>query len=207
MWFVSAQLFPNADRRVATMTDQSLLGQMFRVSEYMRVFRIEMRFGRLSRAPLRLIRFEVQNNSVECDWLARRPDSWDVNLPLRIQHRHASLEALRDAIEVRAMLFELMPQAASARLRVYREADGLSRELIINGCADRTDRLSRAVHSLAMRAKTLGFHFDLDGDHLRSIASAREMDSPDETSLEPGNLLLGRTFNRGQRRVRWMASS
>jgi hypothetical protein len=172
MSFVSSQLFPPFHRRSATQKDDGLLVRILRAGEYMRGIRVRMRYGHLTRNSLRLLRFAMQEDTADCEWVARLPDIWDTDLPLRIQYRHASLQALRDAIDIRAMLFDLMPHVVSARLRVYRETGDGAREPIINGCVERSDRLGRDVHSLAMRAKTLGFHFDLDGDHLRSIADS-----------------------------------
>ncbi len=55
-----------------------LTHQISGVSRFLRDLRIQLRFGTLSRAPLRLIRFEITETSAECDWIARDPDRWDV---------------------------------------------------------------------------------------------------------------------------------
>jgi hypothetical protein len=106
---------------------------------------------------------------VECDWLARFSDVWDAHLVRSIQHRHASLQALRDAIDVRNLIFDLMPHVESVSLRVFREASHYKREMIVTGSSQRNDHTSRDLHTLVMRAKVLGFRFDLEGDQLRAL--------------------------------------
>jgi len=60
------------------------------------------------------------------------------------------------------LLFHAIPDAHTAYLRVYREGAAQIREMIVTGCAQRNDNSARAVHSLAMRAKVLGFRFRLE---------------------------------------------
>ena len=146
-----------------------LVKQLFKASQFLRGLRVQMRFGELSRAPLRLVRLQMLDTVVECDWQARSPDPWDADLSRSVQQRHASLQALRDAIDVRALLFDLMPQMETVHLRVYRKSSDYERELIIEGWAQRNDHAARNVHSLVMRAKILGFRFDLEGNALRRI--------------------------------------
>lgn len=149
-----------------------LVKQLFKASQFLHGLRLEMRFGELSRAPLRLVRLHMLDTTVECDWLARSPDPWDADLSRSVQQRHASLQALRDAIDVRTLLFELMPEMESVFLRVYRKSSDDERELIIEGFAQRNDHAARDVHSLVMRAKILGFRFDLEGNALRGIPAS-----------------------------------
>jgi hypothetical protein len=151
-----------------------LARQLFDASELLRSLRVQMRFGQLSRAPLQLLRFQIRAQVVECDWLARPPDPWDADLPQSIQQQHVLLQTLKDAIDVRALLFDTLPQIATAYLRVYRESPSYAREMIITGCAQRNDNSSRCVHSLTMRAKVLGFRFNLEGDVLSKIPTAEQ---------------------------------
>jgi hypothetical protein len=51
--------------------------QLWEVADFVRTVRREMRFGELSRAPLRLLRLELREDAMECDWVARPPDVWD----------------------------------------------------------------------------------------------------------------------------------
>ena len=149
-----------------------LAEQLRRVSQFLQGLHVQMRFGELSRAPITLLRFQMVDKIVECDWLARSLDPWDEDLSRNVQQRHASLQSLRDAIDVRALLFDLMPQMETAYLRAYRESQNYERELIIEGFAQRNDHAARNVHSLVMRAKILGFRFDIKGNALHSISAS-----------------------------------
>ena len=64
------------------------------------------------------------------------------------------------------LLFEVLPDLTTARLRVYREPVSLPRELIIYGNVRRHDSAFRSTHSLAMRAKLIGLRFCLENDLL-----------------------------------------
>ena len=83
-----------------------------------------------------------------------------------IGQRHASLQALKDAVDVRFLLFEMLPDVDAAYLRIYRETSARARELIIAGHVHRNAASFRSVHSIAMRAKLLGFRFSLESDIL-----------------------------------------
>jgi hypothetical protein len=149
-----------------------LVKHLCKASEFVRGLRTRLRFGQLSRAPLGLLRLQIVDNVVECEWMARSADPWDADLSRSIQQRHASIQTLRDAIDIRALLFELMPQLETVYLRTYRRRPDDERELIIEGCTQRNDHAARNVHSLVMRAKILGFRFDIEGNALRNIAVA-----------------------------------
>jgi hypothetical protein len=151
-----------------------LAKQLFDASQLLRALRVRMRFGELSRAPLKLLRFQILDQVAECDWVSRSPDPWDADLPQRIRQRHTSLQTLKDAIDVRALLFDTLPQIATAHLRVYRKSPTYEPELIITGYAQRNDNSSRFMHSLAMRAKVLGFRFNLEGDVFARISSGEQ---------------------------------
>ena len=147
-----------------------LVKQLWKASLFLRSLRVQMRVGELSRAPLRLVRLQIVNRVVECDWLVRPADAWDADLSRSVQQRHATLQALRDAIDVRALLFDIMPQMETVHLRAFRESSNYVRELVIEGFAQRNDQSARGVHSLVMRAKILGFRFDLEGNALRNLS-------------------------------------
>jgi hypothetical protein len=146
-----------------------LAQQLCDASQFLRGLRVQMRFGELTRAPLQMLRFQVVGDAVECDWLARSADPWDRDLSHGIGHRHASIQALKDAIDVRALLFYSLPEVESARLRIFRDSSRQSREIIITGYVERKDSSFRSVRSLAMRAKLLGFRFSLDDDILDGV--------------------------------------
>jgi hypothetical protein len=137
-------------------------------SHFLRDLRIQMRFGELTRAPLRLLRFQISEDLMECDWIAREPDPWDADLPCSVGRRHASLQALKDAIDVRNLLFYCVPAVDTALLRVYRPGANYD-ELIITGTSERSDRHARSVRSLAMRAQLLGFRFSLNDGVLNKL--------------------------------------
>ena len=140
------------------------------IGGFLRRLRIEARFGELSRAPLNLLRLTVQGDSVECEWMVRPADPWDSDLPLRVRERHIAEQALRDAIEVRSLLFSSLPGVTTAVLRAYRQSDDTLPELIITGVVAREEEaeVSR-VPSVAMRAKLIGFHFWMDDGRLGAL--------------------------------------
>jgi hypothetical protein len=143
-----------------------LAQQISCVGRFLHDLRTQLRFGALSRAPLRLIRFQIKETCADCDWVARDPDSWDADLSRDIGKRHSSLQALKDAIDIRSLLFGAMPDLATARLRVYSASAAHSPELIIIGNVRRHDSAFRGTHSLAMRAKLVGLRFCLENDLL-----------------------------------------
>jgi hypothetical protein len=132
-------------------------------------FRVQMRFGRLSRAPLRLLRLEWSGGRIECDWVAREHDEWDADLRRPLSEANASLQALEDAMLVRELLFYTFPDLSSGTLRVYRQFGEESAELIIAGTVSKPEPSRWTVRSLAMQAKLCGFHFSLDNGKLNPI--------------------------------------
>jgi hypothetical protein len=152
-----------------------LVKQLCNASQFFRGLRVQMRFGELTRAPLQLLRLQILAEIVECDWLARAPDPWDADLSRSIQQRHASLQTIRDAIDVRALLFDTLPQVKTAYFHVYRESSNYAQEMIIKGCTQRSDSAFRSIRSLAMRAKVLGFQFNLERDTLCRIPTEEQI--------------------------------
>ena len=136
--------------------------ELWQVKEFVRRIRTRMRFGELSRAPLRLLRMQLRGDAAECDCIARPPDRWDAELPSRVGQRNASAQALKDAIAIRGALFRVFPDLYSAVIRVYRRASSDRLELIVEGTVTRDQKAPAAVRSLTMRAKLLGFQFWLD---------------------------------------------
>lgn len=145
-----------------------LMQQFGGISRFVRKFKTELRFGRLSRSRLHLERLLIKEELVECDCIARDPDPWDLDLARDVGRRHAALQALRDAIDVRSLLFASLP-ASRARLRFYRDSHARSRELIIVGNLRSREGSRRHVHSLVMRAKLVGLCFDMDDGVLRKL--------------------------------------
>lgn len=151
-----------------------LTQQLCGVSRFVREFTFKLRFGRLSRSPLHLIKLIIKDDGAECDWISRDQDPWDHGLPRDIGQKHASLQALKDAIDVRALLFASLPDLSRAKFQVYRQSRERSRELIIVGNVRREESAHRAVHSIAMRAKLVGLRFDMDDGLLRRLPWERQ---------------------------------
>ncbi|PYU22685.1 MAG: hypothetical protein DMG30_14005 [Acidobacteria bacterium] len=146
------------------------MNPFWEVADFVRGLRREMRFGELSRAPLRLLRVELSGDSVACDWIARPPDVWDTSLRRRERERNESEQALRDAIRVRDLVFDALPQVESAVLRTFRSS--AAREppaLVITGVAMREAPPLLRVSSLVMRAKLCGFQFEMDDGILQTL--------------------------------------
>ena len=131
--------------------------------------RLQFRFGRLSRAPLRLLRLEWRGEQVDCDWIARAPDEWDQNLSGRLNDTSTSSQALEDAMAVRELVFNGLHEISRATFRVYRQAADEVPELIITGTVIRSEPVCPKVNSLVMRAKLCGFRFCLENGKLMAL--------------------------------------
>jgi hypothetical protein len=136
-------------------------------------FRLQLRFGTLSRAPLRLLRLEWRPAHIDCDWIARSNDEWDKDLSSRLSGVRASRQALEDAILVRELLFVTFPQISSATLRAFRQDSDEGPDLIIEGTVTRPEPSRWNVRSLVMQAKLCGFHFRLDNGTLTPLQVER----------------------------------
>jgi hypothetical protein len=132
---------------------------LWEAADFVRNLHRRLRFGELSRAPLKLLRLELRGDEAECEWMARPPDPWDAYLPPSVGEHHASVQALEDSLAVRNLLFYAMPALSRAVFRVYRQAEGEHAELIITGTVTREDQAAANVCSLAMRAKLCGLKF------------------------------------------------
>ncbi len=148
--------------------------QLWQVADFIRGVRREMRFGELSRAPLRLLRFELRTGTAECDWMLRPADAWDANVSSSVRDRNESLQALADAIAVRSMLLNALPEIESAVLRAFRQPVREPPELVILGAISREAPEVHRVCSLAMRAKLLGFCFCFEDGFLRPLQQVEE---------------------------------
>ena len=143
---------------------------VWEVADFVRGLRREMRFGELSRAPLKLLRLELRGDSLACDWMARPADIWDADLRQSVRDRNESLQALADAIAVRDLAFDALPNLQTAVLRAFRPSAAREPpELIIIGSIHRDDPEVYGRASLLMRAKLSGFRFCLEGQRLESI--------------------------------------
>src|SRR5207245_3702312 len=113
------------------------MNPFWEVADFIRGLRREMRFGELSRAPLRLLRLELRGEALACDWVARPPDIWDADLRQPVRDRNESRQALADAIAVRDLAFDTLPDLHMAVLRAFRSAAREPPQLIISGVATR----------------------------------------------------------------------
>src|SRR5215469_1838303 len=109
-------------------------------SELLRKLRFQLRFRELSRAPLKLLRLEVRDGSAECEWLARANDPWDRDLPVEVRVENQTSQALRDALTIRQLLFDSLPEVHYASLKVYRRTAWEAQELIISASVSREDK-------------------------------------------------------------------
>ena len=90
-----------------------------------------MKYGELSRSPLRLLRVQWTGENAECDWMARPPDTWDASLPKAVRQQHASVQALKDGMTLREVLFSALPGVPNAVLRAFRQSAREPPRLII----------------------------------------------------------------------------
>jgi hypothetical protein len=141
-------------------------------ARFVRAARRKMRQGELSRAPLTLLRFEWRGDFIECDWLMRPADQWDKDLPEQTIRQHQALQAFRDALSLRALIFESFPSVIHAELRMFRADRNHQLELMMSGRVNRNDQHFDRVASMAMRAKLCGFRFELsDGVFQRPLVA------------------------------------
>ena len=151
--------------------------QLWEVADFVRRTRRRLKFGEFSRAPLRLLRFELRISTlqtVECDWIARPSDAWDSSLPGQVREERESLQALADAIALRNLVFDALPKIESAVLRGFRQPAREPPEMIILGTLSREIPAMHRVSSLVMRAKLYGFCFCLEDGFLRPLQQVKE---------------------------------
>jgi hypothetical protein len=145
--------------------------ELLDAADFLRRARRSLRFGALSREPLLLLRFEWKGDWMECDWLMRPPDPWDRDLPPHLARENQTLQALRDALSLREVVFKSFPAIMNAELRMFR-ADAEHRlELVMTGSVNRSNEASERVTSVAMRARLCGFHFTLEEGVLERMGS------------------------------------
>ncbi len=142
---------------------------LWEVADFVRTMRREMRFGEISRAPLRLLRVEWRNENLECDWVTRPPDVWDSSLRRPDRDRNESQQILLDAITIRNLIFDVHPKIDCAVLRAFRQPAREPPEIVLLGTVSREMPAVHRVSSLAMRAKLYGFCFILEDGFLRSL--------------------------------------
>jgi len=101
------------------------------ISKFLRRARRQLRSGELSREPLQLLRVEWKGDMLECDWLMRSADPWDKHLPPELAMENQTLQALRDALMLRAIIFRSFPAVGLAQLRMFRSGKNHQLELVM----------------------------------------------------------------------------
>jgi len=76
---------------------------------------------------------------------------------------------LKDALDLREIVFQSFPAVTRANLRVFRGISEDKRQLKMAGTLDRSDDITTQARSLAMRAKLCGFHFNLTRGALETL--------------------------------------
>ena len=139
------------------------------IAKFLRRTRRQLRSGELSREPLQLLRVEWKGDLVECDWLMRPVDPWDKYLPPELATENQTLQALRDALKLRAVIFRSFPAVGLAHLRMFRADKNHRLELVMTGSVNRWDEEFHRVPSVMMRAKMCGFRFTVAEGVMRGL--------------------------------------
>lgn len=142
---------------------------IFEAADFLRDSRRKMRFGELSRAPLHLLRLEVTESIVKCDWYMRPADEWDDALPTAVRDNNQSMQVFLDAMRVRELLFATFREISVAELRVFRPSDGEASELVMAGTVRREDEVPTRIGSIVMQAILLGFRFTFSNGTLMAM--------------------------------------
>ena len=139
------------------------------IAKFLRRTRRQLRSGELSREPLQLLRVEWKGDLVECDWLMRPVDPWDEYLPPELATENQTLQAFRDALKLRAIIFRSFPAVGLAHLRMYRADENHCLQLVMTGSVNRWDEEFHRVPSVMMRAKMCGFRFTVADGAMRGL--------------------------------------
>jgi hypothetical protein len=145
--------------------------EILQAADFLRRTRRKLRQGEYSREPLRLLRIEWKQDSVECDWLMRAPDPWDADLQENVARQNQTHQALKDALSLRDAIFKAFPAVTNADLRMYRADAEQQLELVMTGTVSRSNEVLGRVASVVMRARLCGFKFTLGSGGLESLRS------------------------------------
>jgi hypothetical protein len=143
--------------------------ELFDASDFLVTARRRLRFGSFSRESLLLLRLEWKGDSVACDWLMRPNDCWDKYVPAHVARENQTLQALRDALDLREAIFKCFPAVMKAELRMFRADADHHLELLMTGSISRSNEVLHRVPSVTMRAKLCGFQFTLADGALKSL--------------------------------------
>ena len=140
------------------------------VVEGFAALRRSVRLGELSRAPLRLLRFQWDGAAAAVDWVIRAGDPMAAGLEPSQRAQLVTEQALRDALRLGELMMSELPGVEAAELRGFRlVAAPASAELMIAGRMTRDPPATERVRSLAMRAKLRGLHFLLSEGVLQPL--------------------------------------
>jgi hypothetical protein len=134
---------------------------IFPAAKFVKRAHRELRQGELSREPVQLLRLEWRPEGVECDWLMRPADPWDRDVAALIARENQAVQALRDALTLRNLIFKSFPKVGKAELRMFRLNEAQELELMMTGSVARENEIYERVASMVMRAKLCGFQFTL----------------------------------------------
>jgi len=143
--------------------------KLFEASDFLAAVRKKFRCGVFSRVPLSLLRVEWEGDTVACDWLMRPSDPWDRYIPDHVARENQTLQALRDALNLREAVFKSFPSVMYAELRMFQQNADHQLELLMTGTISRTNEVLHRVPSVTMRAKLCGFQFTLADGALKSL--------------------------------------
>jgi hypothetical protein len=153
----------------AARGSSATMNVLFDTADFLRRARRRMRYGDFSRSPVQLLRLEWKECWAECDWLMRAADPWDSVLPANLSGEHETLQAFRDALSLRNLIFESFQELNRAELRMFRAIKDHQPELLMTGSLKRSDEVLPRVASVAMQAKLCGFRFSLTEGVLESM--------------------------------------
>jgi hypothetical protein len=138
-------------------------------ADFLRRARRKLRHGEYSREPLKLLRLEWKGEAVECDWLMRPADAWDADVSPRVAEENQTLQALKDALTLRDIVFKSFPRVNSAELRMFRADASQLPQLVMTGSVHRSNEVLERVASVAMRARLCGFRFTFSQESLGKL--------------------------------------
>ncbi len=130
------------------------------VGQFLQELQTRMRHGQAACVPLRLLRLELKESDLQCDWIVRPPNDGDGDLRAHVSGRNESWQALNDALTIRQLIFAALPDVRGALLRAYRGPNKPT-GLIIEGKVS-PGKEPAQVLSLTMRAKLNGFRFCIE---------------------------------------------
>jgi hypothetical protein len=134
---------------------------IFPVAKFVKRANRELRHAELSREAVKLLRIEWRPEFVECDWLMRGADPWDRDIAPHIARENQTVQALRDALTLRNLIFKEFSKVEKAELRMFRINEAQELELMMTGSIARENQVYERVASMVMRAKLCGFEFTL----------------------------------------------